>query len=120
MASIFIVDDDIFLHKVLERILSIGGHTVTSHAYDGAEAVAIFKELVQKPDIILMDHRMPVMNGVSATKEILHIDPDIRILFISADETVCTEALESGALDFLIKPIRSVTLFDSITKHMGA
>ncbi len=119
MVSIFIVDDDIFLHKVLERILSIGGHTVTSHAYDGAEAVAIFKKLEQKPDIILMDHRMPVMNGVSSTKEILHIDPDVRILFISADETVRTEALECGAIDFLTKPIRSVQLFAAIDKHLG-
>ena len=119
MASIFIVDDDVFLHKVLDRILSIGGHTVTSHAYDGAEAVAIFKELDTKPDIILMDHRMPVMNGVSSTKEILHIDPTIRILFISADETIRTEALECGALDFLTKPIRSVQLFEALDKHLG-
>jgi CheY-like chemotaxis protein len=118
MASVLIVDDDTFLHKVLERILAIGGHTVAGHAYDGAEAIELFSTANPKPDIILMDHRMPVMNGTSATREIIHIDSSSRILFISADETVRTEALESGALDFLTKPIRSAELFAAIDKHM--
>ena len=69
--------------------------------------------------LVLMDVKMPVMNGVSSTKEILHIDPTIRILFISADETIRTEALECGALDFLTKPIRSVQLFEALDKHLG-
>jgi len=120
MASILIVDDDAFLHKVLDRILSIGGHTVVGHAYDGAEAVDLFNGFNPKPDIILMDHRMPVMNGASATREIKHIDPNTRILFISADETVKNEALDAGALGFLTKPIRSTELFAAIEKHMSS
>jgi len=119
MASILIVDDDAFLHKVLERILAINGHTVAGHAYDGAEAVEIFTAANPKPDIILMDHRMPVMNGTTATREIMHIDSSTRVLFISADETVKEEAIESGALDFLTKPIRSAELFAAIDKHLN-
>jgi len=117
MASVLIVDDDTFLHKVLDRILSIGNHEVVGHAYDGAESIEIFSELEPKPDIILMDHRMPVMNGVTATREIMHINPDTKILFISADETVMTEAIEAGALAFLTKPIRSADLFAAIEKY---
>lgn len=120
MVSVLVVDDDVFLHKVLERILSIGGHEVVAHAYDGSEAVNIFNKLEPKPDIILMDHRMPVMNGASATREIKHIDPNTRILFISADETIKGEALEAGALGFLTKPIRSKELFAAIERHMSA
>jgi CheY-like chemotaxis protein len=119
VVSVLIVDDDVFLHKVLDRILKIGGHETAGHAYDGAEAIEVFTKLNPKPDIILMDHRMPVMNGVTATREILHIDSSVRILFISADETVLDEALESGALDFLTKPIRSAQLFEAIEKHMN-
>jgi two-component system chemotaxis response regulator CheY len=118
MVSVLIVDDDVFLHKVLERILSIGGHDVVGHAYDGAEAVEMFNELNPKPDIILMDHRMPVLNGASATREIMHSDPKTRILFISADETVMSEAIQAGAVGFLTKPIRSNDLFTSIEKHV--
>ncbi len=118
MASVLIVDDDTFLHKVLERILVIGGHTVAGHAYNGAEAIEMFTVSNPKPDIILMDHRMPVMNGTSATREIKNIESSSRILFISADDTVRNEALEAGALDFLTKPMRSADLFAAIDKHM--
>ncbi|TET11213.1 MAG: response regulator, partial [Candidatus Thorarchaeota archaeon] len=42
MATVLIVDDDSFLHRVLERILTIGGHQVVGHADDGAEAIEVF------------------------------------------------------------------------------
>ncbi len=119
MASILIVDDDMFLHKVLDRILSIGNHDVVGHAYDGAAAIEVYIELNPKPDIILMDHRMPIMNGVTATKEILHINSDAKILFISADETIKKEAMDAGALGFLTKPIRSVDMFAAIDSHLS-
>ncbi|MCJ7817304.1 MAG: response regulator, partial [Candidatus Thorarchaeota archaeon] len=114
MISVLIVDDDTFLHKVLDRILVIGGYEIVGHAYDGAEAITIYTNLNPKPDITLMDHRMPVMSGTVATREIMHINREARILFISADETVKKEAMESGALAFLTKPIRSVDLFAAI------
>ncbi len=116
MAKILIVDDDPFLHKVLERILEIGGHQVIGHAFDGAEAVERYKELDNKPDVVLMDHRMPIMNGVIATGNILKIDIRAKILFVSADETTKSQALEEGACDFLTKPIRSAELFRAIDK----
>ncbi len=116
MASILIVDDDEFIHKVLDRILSFGGHNVVGHAFNGAEAVEQYTQLDQKPDIILMDHRMPVMNGTIATREILHQDPQARMVFLSADETVRDEALEAGALAFLVKPVRANTLFEAIKR----
>jgi two-component system chemotaxis response regulator CheY len=118
VATILIVDDDNFLHKVLERILTIAGHRVVGHAYDGAEAVERFRQLNPKPEIILMDHRMPVMSGAAATREILGSSPGVKVLFVSADETVRQEALEAGALGFLTKPIRSADLFAAIDAHI--
>ena len=118
MATLLIVDDDVFLHKVLERILLIGGHQIIGHAYDGAQALEEFVKLNPKPDIILMDHRMPVMNGTTATREILQIDSSAKIIFISADDSIYDEAIASGALDFLTKPIRASALFEGIEKHL--
>ena len=114
MVSVLIVDDDPFIHKVLERILEIGNVEVIGHAFDGVEAVETFVKLNPKPDVILMDHRMSVMNGITATREIKNIDPKARILFISADETVKDDAMEAGAFGFLTKPSRSVELFAAI------
>lgn len=120
MAGIMIVDDDTFLHKVLERILTIGGHSVVEHAYNGAEAIEKYIALNQRPDIVLMDHRMPVMNGATATREILHLDSSAVVVFISADNTVEEEAMGAGALGFLTKPIRSKDLFDAIDKYVSS
>ncbi len=119
MATIMLVDDDQFLHKVLERILTIGGHKVVGHAHTGAEALEEFVQLDPKPDTILMDHRMPVMNGTTATRELLQMVSSVRILFISADETVYDEAVDAGAVGFLTKPIRSADLLSAIKKHMS-
>jgi two-component system chemotaxis response regulator CheY len=118
MAMIMIVDDDIFLHKVLERILILGGHSVVDHAYNGAEALEKYVTLNPKPSIVLMDHRMPIMNGVTATRELKELDPNAVIVFISADNSVEAEAIDAGALGFLTKPIRSKDLFDAIHKYV--
>ncbi|MHA1930299.1 MAG: response regulator [Candidatus Thorarchaeota archaeon] len=118
MVTVLIVDDDKFLHKVLERILLIGGHQVVDHAFDGAEALKKFIQLSPKPDIILMDHRMPVMNGTTTTRKLLAMDKSARIVFISADDSVYDEAIDAGAKGFLTKPIRSTNLFEALKKYM--
>jgi len=58
----------------------------------------------EPPDIMIMDHRMPSKDGVETTKEILKINPNIKIIFASADATVRDAALASGARSFLSKP----------------
>ena len=74
----------------------------------------LYKSLSEKPDIILMDHRMPVKNGLEATKEILKIDPNVKIIFASADTTVKTLALQAGAVAFHVKPFSMRDLFTTI------
>lgn len=118
MVSVMIVDDDVHLQKGLAMVLSINGHTVVGQAYNGAEAVEMFQHMYPKPDIILMDYRMPVMNGASATREIIAIDPTSRIFFISSDSTLADEVIELGALEFLTKPIRSKEILNMIEKHL--
>lgn len=118
MASVMIVDDDVHLQKGLAMVLSIGGHTVVGQAHNGAEAVEMFVVMNPKPDVILMDYRMPVMNGASASKVILELDPNSKILFISSDYTIADEVIALGALEFLTKPIRSKELLDIIEKHL--
>ena len=67
-----------------------------------------------------MDYRMPLMNGADATREILQLDPSVRIVFISGDDSLKDEAMDAGAIDFLVKPIRSATLFKTIEKYAVA
>lgn len=116
MATVFIVDDDIFIHTILTRLLAIKGHKVIESAYDGQDAIEKFQEMTEKPDAILMDHRMPILMGLDATQRLLELDPSLRILFVSADVTVEEVAMETGAIAFLVKPVDGKTLIDFVER----
>ena len=64
-----------------------------------------------------MDHRMPLKNGIETTKEILKMNPETKIIFISADYNIKNKAFKIGAIDFIEKPIDLSTLSTIINKH---
>ncbi|MCF2138062.1 MAG: response regulator [Candidatus Thorarchaeota archaeon] len=105
MATIFIVDDEVILHKLYKDVFAIKGHQVVADAYDGNEAIRIYSELNPKPDVIILDHRMPNKDGLEVMKEILGVNPHAKIVFISADVNVKDDALQNGAASFGLKPV---------------
>ena len=113
MAKILIVEDDLAISKLYEKILETLGFQ-TIRANNGKEAVDLYKSLSNKPDIILMDHRMPVKNGIEASKEILEIDNQSKIIFLSADSSVENDALSIGAKKFVKKPFSIKDLIQNI------
>ena len=74
MAKILLVDDAAFMRKVIKDTLSKAGYTELYEAEDGAMAVEKYNEL--KPDLVLMDIQMPVMNGYDATKAIRALEEE--------------------------------------------
>ena len=114
MATVFIVDDDNSIRTLYQKMLTIKGYDVIGTARNGAEAVKLFKSFTTKPDVILMDHRMPVKNGIEATKEILQIDKTTKIIFASADKSVKANALSIGARRFKLKPFKMQLLIQTI------
>ncbi len=119
MATIFIVDDEPMLHELYGEILEMSGHDIVADAYDGDEAVEILGTMDKLPDVVLMDHRMPGKDGIETTEELLEINPDLKIIFASADGTVKDDALASGAYDFLSKPFPISDLLDAIEEMVG-
>lgn len=103
-AGIAVVEDERALVDVLLRLFAKRGIRVCFVAYDGGEAILKFIKSTPKPHIVLMDYRLPTVNGIDATVEILKIDPETRIIFLSADIDVKEEALKAGAMIFLKKP----------------
>jgi two-component system chemotaxis response regulator CheY len=118
MATVMIVDDDDFLHKIFKRVLSFDGHEVVAQAYDGQQAVELYSRMDVKPDIVLMDQRMPVMNGIESTNEILKIDPNALIIFVSADDSVSEDTIAAGASGFLVKPVREAQIRAALRVHL--
>ena len=108
MAKIMIVEDLTITQEILKEVLGLDGHTVIFSALNGQEAIDYFLSRENEmPDLILMDHRMPGKDGIETMKEIFEITDTIRIIFVSADQTAKGDALEMGALYFLIKPFIS-------------
>ncbi|MFX1389595.1 MAG: response regulator [Promethearchaeota archaeon] len=116
----FIVEDDLNIIKLYKNALEMFGHTVIDCAFNGNDAILKFKNFNIKPDIIIMDHRMPFKNGIETMKEILEIDPNIKIIFASADNQIKNLALESGALIFQEKPFSIIKLRDNITNALNS
>ena len=90
------------------------GHQIVDTAFNGEEAVLKFEAMEEKPDLIIMDHRMPIKNGMEATAEILAMDKRAKILFISADVSQESRCQEAGAVGFLEKPFPMDKLFKTI------
>ena len=90
------------------------GFQVIGLANNGLEATIKFKSFTEKPDIILMDHRMPIKNGIEATKEILNMSENSKIIFASADILVKDMALAIGACNFIKKPFEIEDLVEII------
>ena len=104
MADILLVDDETFLHEIYSDFLQLHGHKVVGIAYNGEEAVALYRSLPKKPEIVIMDQRMPIKSGVDATKEILALDGHTRVIFSSADIHARKASVEAGAVAFVQKP----------------
>jgi len=116
MISVLIVEDDLSLQHLYELMLKTFGFKILGKASNGMEAIDVFQSLDNKPDVILMDHRMPIKNGIDTTKEILNFNSHSKIIFISADKSVKKEALSIGAIHFIEKPFSVKELHDEIIK----
>ncbi|NHJ01482.1 MAG: response regulator [Candidatus Heimdallarchaeota archaeon] len=116
MARILLVDDERDLLLIYTKLLMMEGHEVVDSASNGKEAIEKFGQLPIKPDIIILDYRMPVLDGLVAMREILKKDPNAKVLFVSAEKRVEKEALESGAIGFFTKPTSIRTLLAEIDR----
>lgn len=88
-------------------------------ANNGEKAVNMFKSFSEKPNIILMDRRMPIKNGIDAAKEILAIDYNAKIIFVSAEPNTKNKALSIEAIKFIKKPFSHDYLISSIKAIMN-
>lgn len=121
MIRVLIADDQDLVRTGFRLILAGEPDlTVVGEAADGSSAVRLTTQM--EPDIVLMDIRMPVLDGIAATRQILSSHTDTRVIILTTfdlDEYVY-EALTAGASGFLLKDVKATTLADAIrTVHAG-
>lgn len=107
------------MQRLYEMILKTSGFNVIGKANNGDEAVQLYQRNSKSLDVILMDHRMPIKNGIEATKEILQYNNKTKIIFTSADKSIKKQALLSGAISFLEKPFSFADLVKEIEKVLS-
>ncbi|HIU61786.1 MAG TPA: response regulator transcription factor [Candidatus Coproplasma excrementigallinarum] len=115
MIRVMLADDQKILAEGIKSVLQTSPEIeVCGIAYNGVQAVDMAKEL--HPDVILMDVRMPEMNGVAATKRIKEASPDIKIIILTTfdDSDYILSGINNGASGYLLKDIGSTALIDAI------
>ncbi|WP_093691306.1 ANTAR domain-containing response regulator [Sporolituus thermophilus] len=110
---IVIADNESIIRMDLRELLEEAGHTVVGEAADGLKAVELVRK--HRPDLVIMDIKMPEMDGISAAKIISNekLAPVLLLTAYSQKEIV-EKAKESGVLAYLVKPIKEANLFPAI------
>ena len=105
MVNIFVVEDELLICEVYRYFFEITGHNVVRIARNGLEAIQMFKTLEAESDVVIMDYRMPRMDGMAAAQEIRAMTSEhLRIIFVSADPLIKEKVMVDGAAGFLAKP----------------
>ncbi|MFP4524815.1 MAG: sigma-54-dependent transcriptional regulator [Bacteroidales bacterium] len=104
MAKILAIDDEKTIRESLKEILEYENHEVELSA-DGEEAIELFKE--NKYDLVLLDIKMPQMDGIEVLEKLIGIAPDIPVIMISGHGSIDTavDCIKKGAYDFIEKPL---------------
>ncbi len=118
MATIMVVDDAAFMRQRCSEMLIQNGYQVIEAA-NGTEAVTKYKEA--KPAGVLLDITMPDMDGLSALKELLALDPNAKVSMCTAmgQQSIVIECLKSGAKDFVVKPFDADRVMTAVKKMLG-
>ncbi len=116
---ILVAEDEESNFQLVQTVLKKRRNFLVIRAYNGIEAVTRNEE--EKPDLILMDIRMPDMNGLDATRIIKEVDHETPVIAVSAyayKENI-REAMAAGCDDFLAKPFRPEDLMNMVEKYLG-
>ena len=114
--QILVVDDEDITRKLIVRILQSVAFEVCGEAVNGQAAVAVYK--IQNPDIVTLDVRMPVMDGLEALKQIKEVDEYVIAIMLTneASKDVVKSLLDAGAKDYLLKPLSRKSVLDKIRR----
>lgn len=115
MKQVLIVDDAPFVRLTLKNMLEKNG-LIAGEATNGQEAIMKYFQL--KPDVVTMDISMPVMNGITALKQIINKDPQANVIMVTAvgQEEFIKEAVLNGAKYFIVKPLEEEFVVNTINR----
>ncbi len=115
MISVFIVDDESLARERLKRMISaLPDYHICGEANDGESAIVGIRK--QQPDIVLLDIRMPGMDGLAVAEQLTSLSPPPAIIFCTAYDEYAIKAFQYQAIGYLLKPARSEELNLALNK----
>lgn len=113
--KVLIVDDEAPARERLAQLIEdIGGHHVVGGARNGEEALAQANR--HRPDIVLMDIRMPGIDGLEAAFQLARSEEPPAVIFVTANSEHALDAFDAQAVDYLVKPVRRARLEEALDK----
>lgn len=110
---ILLADDEALIRLDLREMLIEAGHEIVGEAANGQEAVQLAQEL--HPDIVIMDVKMPVMDGLTAAQQITEAEiAPVLLLTAYSQQDIVARATEAGVIAYLVKPVREQQLFPAV------
>ena len=110
-ARIVVAEDEAIIRMDLVEMLTEAGYEVVGQASNGQEAINLVREL--KPDLAILDVKMPILDGISAAEEIIHISPVLMLTAFSQKELV-DRARDAGVMAYVVKPFSIAELLPAI------
>jgi two-component system chemotaxis response regulator CheY len=123
MGRLLVVDDAMIMRKMIRDVAVSSGWEVAGEASNGVEAVALYQTL--RPDLVTLDLVMPLMGGNEALRQIRAVDPEARVVVVTAldQKQTLMECIRDGAIDFIVKPFdrdRIANLLNKLQASLGA
>ena len=118
--AVLIVDDAEFMRMMLRDIVEDMGMDVVAEAANGLEAFEEYQN--NKPDLVLLDITMPVVDGLEALKKIIHLEPKANVVMITAlgQKDQVLACIKAGAQDFIIKPFDQERVVETLDHLMAS
>jgi AmiR/NasT family two-component response regulator len=111
MARVLVAEDEVLIRVDIVETLTEGGHTVVGEAGDGEQAVRMAREL--GPDLVVMDVKMPKVDGLTAARQITADGPAVLTAF--SDKELVEEAADAGTIGYLVKPFQPAQLLAGVS-----
>ncbi|MDR3645274.1 MAG: response regulator [Clostridia bacterium] len=117
--KIMLVDDAAFMRMMIKDTLKKNGYTEIVESGNGEQAVNAYTN--EKPDLIIMDITMPVMDGLEALKRLKEMDNGVNVVMCSAmgQEAMVVDALKLGAKDFIVKPFKPDRIMKTVNSILA-
>jgi two-component system, response regulator PdtaR len=112
MARVLVAEDEVLIRVDIVETLEEAGHSVVGQASDGEQAIRLARELT--PDLVVMDVKMPKMDGLTAARQITADGPAVLVLTAFSDKELVEQAAEAGTIGYLVKPFQPAQLLAGV------